>query len=164
VPFDEVLHREFVVTRKEPHFRRRQTHGRLADAIGYAVNGSTGFPDKDAIKAEGFSHTDFDRPQVQVASGRLGETRRTQNVVNGLGDRKQFRVWRRRAELDPSVGSLRSLPLAPRLCALRRLVCARCPDLRAKRSCLHPVSTITLFDGLPVADFDGLPASASRWL
>jgi hypothetical protein len=26
------------------------------------------------------------------------------------------------------------------------------------------VSTITLFDGLAVADFDGLPASASRWL
>jgi len=27
-----------------------------------------------------------------------------------------------------------------------------------------PVSTITLFDGLAVADFDGLPASASGWL
>ena len=26
------------------------------------------------------------------------------------------------------------------------------------------LSTITLFDGLAVADFDGLPASASRWL
>jgi hypothetical protein len=26
------------------------------------------------------------------------------------------------------------------------------------------VSTITLFDGLVIADFDGLPASASRWL
>ena len=26
------------------------------------------------------------------------------------------------------------------------------------------VSTITLFDGVAVADFNGLPASASRWL
>ncbi len=29
---------------------------------------------------------------------------------------------------------------------------------------LMSVSTITLFDGVAVADFDGLPASASRWL
>jgi hypothetical protein len=26
------------------------------------------------------------------------------------------------------------------------------------------VSTITLFDGVAVADFNGLPGSASRWL
>jgi hypothetical protein len=30
--------------------------------------------------------------------------------------------------------------------------------------CALVVSTITLFDGVAVADFDGLPASASRWL
>jgi len=29
---------------------------------------------------------------------------------------------------------------------------------------LQYVSTITLFDGVAVADFNGLPGSASRWL
>ena len=29
---------------------------------------------------------------------------------------------------------------------------------------LPQLSTITLFDGVAVADFNGLPASASRWL
>ena len=34
----------------------------------------------------------------------------------------------------------------------------------AKPEPVAPMSTITLFDGVAVADFDGLPASASRWL
>jgi hypothetical protein len=42
--------------------------------------------------------------------------------------------------------------------ATRRLVSLYADEKRT------PVSTITLFDGVAVADFDGLPASASRWL